>query len=60
MWIALIAVSFCLGLLAGYQLPVWLSAWRSWRHRKTFRLTVLKQYHPATGQEAGKRIDHFL
>jgi len=48
MWIVSIAFSFCLGILVGYQLPVWLEAWRAYRRRKTFRLTVLQQYAPAT------------
>ncbi len=51
MWIVSIAFSFCLGILAGYQLPVWLDAWRAYRRRKTFRLTVLQQYAPQAGKQ---------
>lgn len=54
MWIVSIALSFSLGILAGYQLPVWLAAWRAWRRRKTFRLSVLQQYDPAE-LEAGQQ-----
>lgn len=55
MWIVSIAFSFCLGILAGYQLPVWLAAWRAWRRRKTFRLAVLQQYKPAAELQAGQQ-----
>lgn len=50
MLIVSIVFSFCLGMLAGYQLPVWLEAWRSYRRRKAFRLTVLEQYTPHSEQ----------
>lgn len=52
MWIVSAVFFFCLGLLAGYQLPVWLAAWRAWRRRRGFRLTVLRQYKPAAEQQA--------
>lgn len=51
MWIVSLVFSFCLGLLAGYQLPLWISAWRTWRRRRNFRLTVLRQYKPESGQQ---------
>ncbi len=50
MLIASIVFSFCLGMLAGYQLPVWLEAWRSYRRRQAFHLTVLEQYTPQSKQ----------
>ncbi|BBI99546.1 hypothetical protein FGKAn22_12390 [Ferrigenium kumadai] len=51
MLVVSIIFSFCLGMLAGYQLPVWLEAWRTYRRHKTFRLTVLEQYMPQSGQQ---------
>ncbi|MFZ5503476.1 MAG: hypothetical protein ACOY3V_08135 [Pseudomonadota bacterium] len=48
--IALVAAfSFCLGLLMGYQLPVFLAWWRAYRRRRAYKLSVLRPYVP--GQE---------
>ena len=44
MWFIAVAIAFCAGILAGYQLPGWIDAWRAYRRRKTFRLSVLQQY----------------
>lgn len=51
MWIVSVIFSFCLGVLAGYQLPIWLDAWRTYRCRKAFRLNLLEQYTPAAEQQ---------
>lgn len=58
MWIVSVVFFFCLGLLAGYQLPLWLSAWRAWRRRRAFRLTVLRQYTPADEQAVRQEQPH--
>lgn len=52
MWIATVVLSFCMGVLAGYQLPLWLDAWSAYRRRKAFRLIVLQQYTTANEQQA--------
>jgi len=48
MWVTIIVFAFSLGLLAGYQLPIWLAAWHAYRHRKNFQMVYLKQYIPVT------------
>lgn len=55
MWIVSVAFAFCLGILTGYQLPSWLAAWRAYRYRKTFKLSVLKQYTPTAERRAANQ-----
>ncbi len=46
MTIIIAVFSLCLGLLIGYQLPVFLAWWRDYRYRKTFKLSLLRPFHP--------------
>lgn len=55
MWIFIVALSFCLGILMGYRLPAWLAARRAYRRRKTFRLKVLRPYTPAAVRQTGQQ-----
>jgi len=55
MWIVIIVFAFSLGVLAGYQLPIWLTAWHAYRRRKTFKIKALKQYVPSPIEPAEEK-----
>jgi len=55
MWILGAILFFCLGVLVGFQFPIWLDAWRKYQHQRTFKLTILQQFAPKIAQRLGRR-----